>query len=100
VGCGRELLSLRPDTEARLLEVHMRIAIQAVISDIEGQGPRTEDIDALEYDVEAAPASGVGLFIGEAHRLLQLLRQLQGVVPRKQTARITCGCTSRANDFT
>jgi hypothetical protein len=38
----------------------------------------------LEYDAEAAPASGLGLFIGEAH---QLLRQLQTVVLREQAAR-------------
>jgi hypothetical protein len=99
VGCGRELLSLRPDTGARLL-ADMRVAIKAVTSGVEGRESRTEDIDTLEYDAEAAPASGLGLFIAEAHRLLRLLRQLQGVVPRKQAARITRGCTPRANDFT
>jgi hypothetical protein len=61
----------------------MRIAIQAVISDADGQEPRTEDIGVLEYDAEEVPASGLGLFIGEAH---QLLRQLQTVVLREQAA--------------
>jgi hypothetical protein len=67
-----------------LLEADMRIAIQAMISDVEGQDTRTQDIGVLEYDAEAAPASGLGLFIGEAH---QLLRQLQTVVLREQAAR-------------
>jgi hypothetical protein len=67
-----------------LLEADMRIAIQAVISDIEGQDTRTEDIGVLEYDAESAPASGLELFIGETH---QLLRQLQTVVLREQVAR-------------
>jgi uncharacterized protein with PIN domain len=71
-------------TEPRLLEADMRIAIQAMISDVEGQDTRTQDIGVLEYDAEAAPASGLGLFIGEAH---QLLRQLQTVVLREQAAR-------------
>jgi hypothetical protein len=61
----------------------MRIAIQATISGVKGQEPRTEDIGVLEYSIDAAPASGLGLFIGEAH---QLLRQLQTVVLREQVA--------------
>ncbi|WP_156901811.1 hypothetical protein [Azohydromonas australica] len=69
----------------------MRIAIQAVISDVDGQEPRTKDIGVLEYDAEALPASGLGLFIGEAH---QLLRQLQTVVLREQVAQFL-ECTSR-----
>lgn len=62
----------------------MRIDIKAVISDVEGQETHTEDIGVLEYDAETAPASGLGLFIGEAY---QLLRQLQTVVLRGQAAR-------------
>jgi hypothetical protein len=62
----------------------MRFAIQAVISEVDGRETRTEDIGVLEYNADAAPASGLGLFIGEAHRLL---RQLQTVVLREQAAR-------------
>jgi hypothetical protein len=40
----------------RLLEAETRISIKAVTSDVEGQEPRTEDIDALEYDAERASA--------------------------------------------
>ena len=40
----------------------MRIAIQALISDVDGQEPRTEDIGVLEYDAEAAPAERVNDF--------------------------------------
>jgi hypothetical protein len=62
----------------------MRIAIQAVISEVDGRETRTEDIGVLMYNADTAPASGLGLFIGEAH---QLLRQLQTVVLREQAAR-------------
>jgi hypothetical protein len=37
----------------------MRIAIQAVISDVEGQEPCTEDIGVLEHNAEAAANSGL-----------------------------------------
>jgi hypothetical protein len=49
----------------------MRIAIRAVISNVEGQEPRTEEFDVLQYDAEAVPALGLCLFSGEAHRLLR-----------------------------
>lgn len=58
--------------------------VQAVISDVEGRETPTEDISVLEYNADTAPASGLGLFIGEAH---QLLRQLQTVVLSEQVAR-------------
>jgi hypothetical protein len=47
----------------------MRIAIQAVISDIEGQEPCTEDIGVLEYNAEAASNSGLCFFIGASQCL-------------------------------
>ncbi len=45
----------------------MRIAIQTVSSDAEEHDTRTEDIGIQDYDSEAAPASGLTLFIGKAH---------------------------------
>jgi hypothetical protein len=36
----------------------MRIAVQAVVSDVGGQEPCTGDIGVLEYDAEAVPNSG------------------------------------------
>ena len=70
----------------------MRISIQACI---DGQGaspPRVITIGCVERDAGVDPASGMGLFVREAH---ELLRQMQAIVLREQAdefVRVAAGC--------
>jgi hypothetical protein len=57
----------------------MRIAIQAVISDVEGQEPCTENIEVLEYNAEAVPSSGLCFFIGAPRAFNERVAALSGV---------------------
>ena len=59
----------------------MQITIQATIDGVKGQPPRTDTTERADTWVQA---SGLGLFLREAHALL---RQLQGVVRAGQVAR-------------
>lgn len=60
----------------------MRITIQAVVDREDGLSPATVALGTIERQPDCAPSSGLGLFVGESHDILQ---RLQGVMLQEQT---------------
>ncbi len=59
----------------------MRITVQVLIQTGADQTLRTETLGVIERDAERAPASGLGLSVGDNH---EIVRKLQAVVLREQ----------------
>lgn len=76
----------------------MRITVQAQIEGSDGQGSRSVTVGVIGRGADSAPTSGLGLFLGEAHEILQ---RLQAVMLQEQTAEFVdvasrCGtCSAR-----
>lgn len=62
----------------------MRITIHARIEGEDGQVQSTVEIGVIQRDAQAAPSSGLGLFLRDAHSILQ---KLQDVVLQEQVSR-------------
>ena len=60
----------------------MRITIQAVVDREDGLPSVTVALGTIERQPDCAPSSGLGLYVGESHNILQ---QLQGVILQEQT---------------
>lgn len=76
----------------------MRITVQAQIEGPDGQQSRSVVVGVIDGGADSAPASGLGLFLGESHAILQ---KLQAVLLREETAEFVeaasrCGtCSGR-----
>lgn len=76
----------------------MRITIQAQVEDPHGHAPRSVTIGVIDRAADSAPASGLGLFLGEAH---EILRKVQAVMLQEETTEFVeaasrCGtCSAR-----
>jgi hypothetical protein len=70
----------------------MRISIQACLESEGSSSPKVITIGCVERNPGVDPASGMGLFVREAH---ELLRQLHAIVLREQAdefVRVAAGC--------
>ncbi len=83
----------------------MRISIHATIENEDGASPSHEiQVGEITRDLGVDPASGLGLFVREAHALLQ---RIQGVVLNEQADEFirveysrTCACLDRGQYVT
>jgi hypothetical protein len=70
----------------------MRISVQACIEAEDSSPAKVITIGCVARDAGVDPASGMGLFVSEAH---ELLRQMQAIVLREQAdefVRVAAGC--------
>lgn len=64
-----------------ILGLRMRITIQAIVDREDGSCPVGVSVGALTRNADHDPASGLGLFVGESHDILQ---KIQGSLLQEQ----------------